>query len=157
MAAYTKAEYFNRTPTLDGMAWWEKSRPDEFAAMRWLRENGEVGAFIVEATGPQYSEYGRFATYSGRPTLLGWAGHEDQWRSTKDEIGRRDGVIKEIYTTTDRNRAQTLLEKYRVRYVIVGRLERDKYREGGAVALDKFKNFMDVAYQNKEVTIYRRR
>jgi hypothetical protein len=37
----------------------------------------------------------------------------------------------------------------------VGRLERDRYRDAPAGALDKFAKFMDVAYKNSTVTIYK--
>ena len=44
------------------------------------------------------------------------------------------------------------MDKYDVEYVYVGHLEKEAY---GEVGLAKFATFMDVAYQNDSVTIYR--
>ena len=47
------------------------------------------------------------------------------------------------------------MDKYKVEYVYVGVLEKDKYAAGN---FDKFAQFMDVVYANqKETTIYKKR
>ena len=48
----------------------------------------------------------------------------------------------------------TLLKKYDITYVYVGPLERGKYNPA---ALAKFDRFMDVVFQQGDVTIYKRR
>jgi len=50
--------------------------------------------------------------------------------------------------------AQATLEMYDVEFVYVGPLERQQYEPA---ALEKFGQFMDVAFQSGEVTIYQRR
>jgi uncharacterized membrane protein len=47
-----------------------------------------------------------------------------------------------------------LLDKYAITYVYVGSLERERYSPQG---LAKFEQFMDVVFQQDEVTIYQRR
>ncbi|MBI2911570.1 MAG: hypothetical protein HYY05_05455, partial [Chloroflexi bacterium] len=44
-----------------------------------------------------------------------------------------------------------LLEEWQVSFVFVGRLERRRY----GAALDKFEAFLEPAYRNGDVTIYR--
>ena len=64
------------------------------------------------------------------------------------------GDVGMAYSTTDAQAAQNVLERYDVEFVYVGPLERGKYE---AASLEKFRQFMDVAYENAEVTIYQRR
>ena len=47
---------------------------------------------------------------------------------------------------------EALLEKYNVAYVYVGRWEREKYGSGVG---EEFESFMDVAFENEGVTIYK--
>ena len=57
------------------------------------------------------------------PALLGWAVHESQWRGNYIEQGKREPDIQTIYTTKDGQLALQLLQKWDVRYVVVGNAE----------------------------------
>ena len=92
------------------------------------------------------------AALTGLPTLLGWAGHEGQWRGSYEVQSAREPDIETIYNTLDPQTALTLLDKYDITYVYVGPLERSKYDPR---ALEKFEQFMDIVYQQDGVTIYR--
>ncbi|MFH1487262.1 MAG: DUF2298 domain-containing protein [Chloroflexota bacterium] len=151
-ATYSKTSFFGREPTLDGLAHFQASNPAEYEAIQWLSHNTRGAPVIVEATGGEYSQYGRVSTYTGLPTLLGWAGHEIQWRGSAAPFAGRAEDIATIYQSEDMNLVASLLKKYNVSYVYVGRLETGNY---GTVALDRFKDVLDVAFRNQAVTIYR--
>jgi YYY domain-containing protein len=137
--------------TLNGLAAVERFNPDEYEAIMWLRENVQGTPTIVEAVGGQYSGYGRIAANTGIPTILGWAGHEYQWRgSDTPEPGLRDPAVKEIYTGTDWANTVHLLNTYNVEYIIIGGLEMTTY---GPQILDKFTG-LDVAFSNSSIVIY---
>ena len=153
-AGFDKADGFAGQPTLDGLAWVRQHSPDEYAAVRWLNEHVTDTSVILEATGGSFTEYGRVSSRTGLPTLLGWGGHELQWRGNYEEPGRREPDINAIYSSLDTQHVLTLLEKYGITYVYVGSLERGKYNPA---ALAKFDRFMDVAFQQGSVTIYERR
>jgi len=153
-AGFDKAGGFAPSPTLDGLAWVRQHSPDEYAAVQWLNEHALDTSVILEATGGSFTEYGRVSSRTGLPTLLGWGAHELQWRGNYDEPGRREPDINTIYSSTDTQSVLTLLEKYGITYVYVGSLERGKY---SPAALAKFDRFMDVAFQQGNVTIYERR
>jgi len=153
-AGFDKAGGFAHQPTLDGLAWVRQYSPDEYAAVQWLNENVSGTPAILEVSGGSFTEYGRVSSRTGLPTLLGWGGHELQWRGNYDEPGRREPDINAIYSSTDTQSVLTLLEKYGITYVYVGSLERGKY---SPAALAKFDRFMDVAFQQGNVTIYERR
>lgn len=140
-----------RPPTLDGLAQMALYNPDEYAAILWLKENAGPDDVVLEAVGGQYSNYARVSANSGVPTVLGWAGHEFQWRGdSTDEPGRRDPLVEQIYTAPRLEDAAPLLDELGVTYIFVGSLE----NQYGGIGLEKFKD-LDVAYQNGSVTIYR--
>jgi uncharacterized membrane protein len=108
---------------------------------------------VLEAVGGQYSGYGRVAANTGLPTLLGWPGHEWQWRgSDHPEPGRREPIVEQIYTTPDLGVVGFLLDQFNVAYIYVGDLEAEKY---GGIGLEKFSDRLEVAFANDRVTIYR--
>jgi uncharacterized membrane protein len=152
-AIYTKAGRFADTPSLDGTAWLERSHPADDAAIQWLRANVSGAPVILEATGGSYTEFGRVSAFTGLPTLLGWGGHELQWRGNYDEPGARESVIARIYQSTDQQEVQRLLDQYDVCYVYVGAREREKYQLT-PLQIDKFGWFMDLAYDQEGVRIY---
>jgi uncharacterized membrane protein len=133
--------------TLDGAAYLVTYMPDDHAAFGFMRQL-EPG-IIAEAVGGQYSEYARFSTFTGMPTVLGWPGHEGQWRDYA-LIGSREQDIEELYSTPDWVTTRNIIDRYNIRYIVVGNLERGKYR----VNEEKFNNFLKSIYQQGSVTIY---
>jgi uncharacterized membrane protein len=108
-------------PTLDGTAWVKQSAPDDYAAIQWLNQNVSDSPVILEAPGQSYhAEQSRVSAFTGLPTVLGWGGHELQWRGNYDEAGRREPDIRKIYTSRNDQETLTLLDKYAISYVYVG-------------------------------------
>jgi YYY domain-containing protein len=153
----TRAGSFASAPTLDGSAYLAHTRPDDYEAITWLNENVEGRPVILEAPGSGGSSYvyeGRVSALTGLPTLLGWGGHENQWRGNYDIQSAREPDIQTIYNSLDPWDAIPLLEQYEVTYVFVGPVERGRYDQQ---ALAKFAQFMDIVYQKGDVTIYKMR
>ena len=158
MAFYSRANAFNPEYgtmegqqviwTLDGSEIQALYYPDEVKAIAWLK-NAPYGV-VAEAVGGSYSEYARVATYSGLPNVLGWPGHEGQWRGGYLEVGSRQDDIELLYTTNQWEEAQAVLMRYNIRYVFVGRLEQSAYRVDEA----KFSLYMNLVYENNSVRIY---
>ena len=149
-AAATKGDPQGRDATLDGLAHLAR---DERAAIEFIRNDAGPDSAVLEAFGADYTPFGRVSSSTGVPTVLGWAGHEKQWRgSNKPMAGRRED-IETIYTTEDVEEARRLLDKYGVDYVYVGDRERQAYGEAG---LAKFAELMDAPFQQGSITVYRR-
>jgi YYY domain-containing protein len=135
--------------TLDGTAHLENNAQEDMAGIRWL-ESAPAGV-VIEAVGPQYSEYARVATISGQPNVLGWAGHESQWRGGRNEIGTREEDIETIYRSNSWEDTKQLLDMYNVRYIFIGTLEHRTYRVNEA----KFERFLGgPVYKSGQVSIY---
>ncbi len=146
-----------RTPaTLNGLAYMQRFNPSEYEAIMWLRDQADQSAIppvLLEAVGGQYSNFGRVSANTGLPTLLGWPGHQWQWRgSDHPEPGRREPLVEQIYVTPDLDVVASLLDEFGVNYIYVGDLERSTYGPDG---LQKFRDRLDVAFENDGVTIYR--
>lgn len=143
-------------PTLNGIAYLERTNPDDLAAILWLRDNAPENAVLVEAVGGAYSYYGRISAHTGIPTIIGWANHERQWRGDRfaELAGGREAAVNEIYNTVSMVRAMELLEAYNVTYVIVGSLERAAdYSSVAGIA--KFEQYLTPVFQSGGTTIYR--
>jgi YYY domain-containing protein len=121
--------------TLDGLAHVARSQPGEYAAIHWLLKNSHGDAVVLEAVGDDYSEYGRVSSSTGNPTVLGWSGHELQWRGSSNLFSGRAEDVQEIYQTQDLGRARELLKKYNIQYIVVGPREKHQY---GGDGLSKF-------------------
>jgi uncharacterized membrane protein len=154
--------YMQRTNSLDGLNYLQSYDPSDYAAIRWLNSNIQGAPIIVEAFGPQggdYSDYGRISAFTGLPTLMGWAGHEYQWRvnwlnndSNAADFYHRGADITAIYTNTKPEVVLSLMNQYRAQYLYVGPLEQSTYPGAN---LHRFSAFMQTVYSANGVTIYR--
>ena len=141
-----------RPPTLDGTTYISHFNADEYAAIQWFRTHISGQPVVLEAIGGQYSGYARISANTGLPTVLGWAGHEYQWRGATSEPSIRESAVNQIYNDLDWSSAViNALNQYEVQYIYVGSLEQQNYNPAG---LEKFANNLPVAYQNNSVTVY---
>ncbi len=143
---------FPYLPTLDGTAYIKQRYPAEYDALQWVKANIPQEKVILEATGKPYSFYGRVATFTGHPTILGWGNHESLWRDWTWKITmERTQDIKRIYDAHHKRDVKGLIDKYDIRYIYVGTLENDSYSRTG---LHAFEKSFPVVYRNKDVRIY---
>ena len=137
--------------TLDGNNYLRREHPGDFAAIEWLRGNVQTPAVILEATGNPYSYFARFSANTGLPTVLGWANHEGLWRCHDNTVmARRDDVMR-IYNAPTLIEVEPLLEHYKVRYILVGDVEREEHGS----ALEKFTSLPEV-FRSGGTVIYKR-
>jgi YYY domain-containing protein len=134
--------------TLDDFDRIKRENPDEAAAIDFLRTvpNG----IIAEAVGDGYSGYARISAYTGLQTVLGWPGHEAQWRGSGAPQGSRREDMTKLYTANRWDEAQAIIEKYKIRYIYIGTLEQISMR----VNEEKFKVHLKVIFTQGLVTIY---
>ena len=133
---------------LNGLDFFSYSQSGEAAAIDWLR-SAPYGT-IVEAVGGSYSEFERVSEQTGLPTVLGWPGHESQWRGGAAEMGSREADIQALYRTNAWEEAREILRKYGIRYIYIGSLERATLR----VSEEKFAAHLPIVFQNDSVTIF---
>jgi YYY domain-containing protein len=143
--------------TLDGLQWLSV---DDRTAVRWLgQQNGPSGrAVIAEGVPEGGGEYnpmaGGMATYSGAATVIGWLGHELQWRGPRPELSARMGDMARLYRDASPEEMRTILDRYAVQYVVVSDLERRAY---GDQVDSRFLSILPVAFRSGSVTVFRAR
>lgn len=138
----------NNGYSLDASAHLDLYSPEDAAAIRYL-QSAPLGV-VAEAIGGSYSNYARIATYTGLPTVLGWPWHEFQWRGNWDAHGSREPDIKTLYETPDWETAQAIIDRYQIRYIVVGGLERTTYN----VSEIKFQQHLAALLQAGSTVIY---
>ena len=154
-------------PTLDGMAYMKRAiyydnGPLElkwdYDAINWLLDNVQGSPVIAEGNADERGLYrwgSRISIYTGMPTIAGWSWHQRQ-QGRGDAIDRRIRDVHTLYRDPDINVAWDILNKYEVRYVYVGEMERNYYPGPG---LDKFEvmraqGLLNLVYHNERVQIY---
>lgn len=122
-------------------------------AIQWMSDNLDVGV-VAEAVGGSYSYFARVSVHTGFPTVIGWPGHESQWRGGYQFHGTREEDVRTLFKSPDWEQTQQILKAYNVKYVYVGELERMTYQP---IFDGKFDAFMELVFQNDRVRIYARR
>ena len=153
--AYAKIKGFGtREPTLDGLAYVGE---EELAVIDWIRRNTRPESVILEAKGASYRvNTGRVSAATGRATLLGWDGHEAQWRGRAyGEMAKgRDEAIREVYQFPRPSTLEETLDRWRIDYVLVGPEERAQY--GVTPVLEyRLGQILELAYEQGSYRIYR--
>ncbi|MGI6375893.1 MAG: DUF2298 domain-containing protein [Anaerolineae bacterium] len=152
-ASVSKAHGFAGQPTLDGQQLLAASRPEAYAAMRWLQANATTGAVMVEASGGSYSDDNWVSAHTGIPTLLGWGGHELQWRGSYDLVGEREPAVAAFYQSIDPVALRALAAEWDVDYVWLGATERSRYGVTPLAQRALERAFVRL-YENDAVIIY---
>ncbi|HEU5099240.1 MAG TPA: hypothetical protein VFU22_09485, partial [Roseiflexaceae bacterium] len=134
--------------------------PEGAAAIAWLRANAPHDAVILEAAGDDYDGRGvgasAISTSTGLATVLGWAGHQQQWRGGDPQvyaqIEPRRADIQAIYSAGDVEQARQLLRKYGVDYIYAGVAEQAVYPQ---LDSNKLAQLGEPVFQQGNVAIYR--
>ncbi|MEN4010927.1 MAG: DUF2298 domain-containing protein [Bellilinea sp.] len=151
MAFMRTAEYSDQGRTLD--------LSQDYRAIRWMQENVHGSPVIVEANTPLYRWGSRFSIYTGLPTIIGWDWHQRQQRAAvQNDLTIQDRIndVADLYNTQSLALARRILDRYEVKYIIVGQLEQAYYEASG---LSKFPAFEGQAwkevYRDMDTAIYK--
>jgi YYY domain-containing protein len=156
--------------TMDGATYYERTYPADYQVAEWIKANirplmGKIPVILEAWGGSYHQDFGRIATNTGYPTVLGWDFHEVQWRGSGDKavirgqnpddtVTHRQNDIDAIYTSLDLQLTTNLLKKYGVDYVYVGDSERQKYA-ANVEALNKFTQLGIVVFQVGNSVLYK--
>ena len=128
----------------------------DYQAIRWMQDNVQGSPVIVEANCPEYRWCTRFSIYTGLPGVVGWNWHQRQQRTlTPELVESRVAEIGNFYSTDDMQSAESFLEKYDVRYIVVGQLERAEYPGSGLTKFDQYNGKLwNAVYRGGDTVIY---
>lgn len=141
-------------------------------AIAWLLAHEKGSPTILEASLPEYRWGSRFSVYTGLPAVVGWSWHVRQHRAAVPGgvVERRIADVAAFYG--DRlsvagepagerrisvEEVRRFLVRHRVRWVVVGLLERAVYAEAGLEKLTELERLgiLESAFRNPGVTLYR--
>ena len=117
----------NRKIQLDGQAWLKENNLEDNEIIDFLNKNEKEQPVILEAQGDSYTDYERISAFTGLPTVAGWWVHEWLWRGSSEVVGKRIPEVVSLYESKDINKTLSLINKYKIKYVVISRLERQKY------------------------------
>jgi uncharacterized membrane protein len=152
--------------TLDAMGYMAYANYDDFGqrldlsedyrAIRWMQENVQGSPVIVEANCPEYRWCTRFTMYTGLPGVVGWNFHQRQQRVyTSVQVEERVASVGTFYNSLDADFIRAYLEKYDIRYIIVGQLERAAYTPEGIAKFEQFEGVLwRSIYRDGATAIY---
>jgi uncharacterized membrane protein len=116
--------------SLNGELFIAQMAPGDAQAIDYLRAHvPKPGEAIVEAAGESFTFAARISSATGIPTVLGWKAHEWLWRGLASGAGTRGDEVAQFYAGADEDLQRAFIRRYRVRYVIIGKLERERYPE----------------------------
>jgi YYY domain-containing protein len=134
--------------TLNGEAYLANSMPDDYQAIQFMKQLDQ--GVVAESVKDSYSEYARISTFTGLPSVLGWSNHEGQWRDLALQGSRKDD-LQTLYSTPDWATTQEIIDRYNIRYIVVGNLERTTYPQ---LNEEKFSRFLKPIFQKGSITVY---
>ena len=126
----------------------------EWEALQWLLQNVRGNAVILESSEVEY--YRAWGTRMASNTgLSGLKGMHEQEQRYPEEVGYRDGLHREVWSTPDIARTQQILNEVGVDLVYVGQLEHYLHPDG----VQKFatmaeQGLLALLYENERATIY---
>jgi uncharacterized membrane protein len=130
---------------LDGLQFIRSKYPEDYGAIKWLNANVKGQPTILEANGDSYSNYCRISMATGLPTVQGWFVHEWLWRNDRSEPESRGKEVQTVYESQDSAATRDIIKKYKIEYIIIGDLERDKFKY---LNEEKLLSFGEVVFEN---------
>lgn len=146
-------------PTLDALAPLARSAPDVHAALLWVRDQVPTRARLLQAAAASYDAEALSASvHAAHPTLLGWPGHQAQWRGeafARLAAGRAEAAAI-VYEHPSAEAKQAVLERFAIDWIWLGPVERRLHRIDAA-SLAALEAVAEPRFARGGVTLYRRR
>jgi YYY domain-containing protein len=170
VASYQWTDHFAAWQGLDGLAYGEKTDPDDTTAIRWLAQHAAPGDVVLEAAGCSYLPFDRLpfnrvSAFTGIPTVIGWGNnHQRQWRAGQPElvaqINRRETEVAAMFADPD----SPLFDSYGVDWLFVGDYEAGDWQTAcetaGPYDIARLPGESDAgweeAFRSRDTRIYRR-
>lgn len=154
-AGTTRVRGHDGAVTLDGTAYLAAADPDAWGLYRWLDQNAAPHDVVVEAAGDEYdSSTSRLSAWTGVPTVLGWPGHEAQWRGDEREVQARLVDLDRLYRSKDASEVVALMQRYDATILAIGARERVLYGID-AERLAWYAGFLETVYAQGLDRLYR--
>lgn len=144
-------ESSNSNPNLSSINQLENDT-NKYELIKYLMLNSNHNDVLIETQGKSYTHDSQISSESRIPTILGWVGHQLQWRSNHNDIYNREKDIDTFYISNDSQEIINIINKYSITMIILGPNEIEKYNIN---SLDKFLDISEIIYKNNDYTLLR--
>ena len=107
--------------------------PDLLELIKYLNNLKTKELVIWEGTGERsYKNTNFVSVFTGIPTVFGYQDHQFTWRNSSnlvEDVFTRQKDTNEFFTGDSSDKAQELVKKYQVNYIVISKSERDTYQE----------------------------
>ena len=155
-------------PSNDGMTYMDMARYQDLEdqepleliwdrlGIEWLQDNVRGSPVIVEGLSELYRWGNRVSIYTGLPAVIGWDHHQRQQRADYTwAVDQRRREVASFYRSSSIPAAERFLDRYGVRYIYVGQMERQRYPTAGLAKFNAMVGTtLDIVYANEHVRIY---
>ena len=158
----------NAPQTLDGMKYMQTSEfavngvvmdlGQDYRAIQWLQDNVEGSPVILEAQAYEYYWGNRYTIYTGLPGVVGWNYHQRQQRAIlrDNAVQERVDEVNAFYFSMDQSLLSDYLDKYNVKYIIVGQQEQAFYPPEALAKFERYDGMLwDQVYSEDDTIIYK--
>ncbi len=151
-ATIGKSGMFSGEPTLDGELYVKKEHPQDYMAILWFK-NITGQPVVLQASGEPYQWNTYITAFTGLPAVIGWGGHEINWRSNYTQVNTRFSDVNFIYTSSNPGEVAALLRKYNISYIYFGEVEAKRY--GSPRLFDLHHEIFEKVFEYGDSVVYR--
>lgn len=135
---------------LDGLQWLAQQYPNDYLAMKWLKNHVAGRPVVLEAVGESYTTFSRVSSFTGLVTVLGWPVHEWLWRGGYDIPGKRVEEVKNMYNLPLSAESLQKFNEYKIKYIFIGDKEREAYPQ---LSLAELKKLGPIVFESGQTII----
>ncbi len=133
---------------------------DDYNVIMCLSEIVGRADVVVAEANPQGNRvnynpnHGRVGSLTGMPVVIGWPGHQSQWRGRgfSAAIGSRQPDLDRLYSDSRFEVAQDVIDRYGIDYILYGQTERQHYGSSGE---EKFADNFEIVCESGTSRMYR--
>jgi YYY domain-containing protein len=128
----------------------------DYEGILWMRERVQGSPTILEGVTPGYRWGSRYSIYTGLPAVAGWDWHQRQQRGKFGYlVTKRQQDVTTFYESADPTEQVAILDRYDVRYVVLGQLERNYFPGPGLANIEAGLNGrLQKVFDNGSTAIY---
>lgn len=128
----------------------------DYEGILWMRERVQGSPTIIEGVTPGYRWGSRYSIYTGLPAVAGWDWHQRQQRGKFGYlVTKRQEDVTTFYESADPAEQIAVLDRYDVRYVVLGQLERNYFPGPGLTNIEAGLNGrLQKVFDNGSTAIY---
>lgn len=141
--------------TINGLYYLQAEQPQKLEVLKWVEDNIQGQPLVLQAPGDSYTTQSWFSSYSGLPSVLGWASHEWGWRYSSQQwsvISQRIDSLEKLYQSDNAEEMRQLAFKFNAGYLLIGPEEAAKYQINTEIINQAFGK---PVFGNSQYALYR--